>query len=178
MRLNIYNCVLIAANCTILEFIICRLIDCGQSFAACADAIGISQKKAAKIYAEKAEAIQAAQADFTASSALKDRPKHSGFIQVCTDHFARCKAVFSGLDWHSYCLARLLTNMDSPTKNFMRKSLGAGLYVVNQCMTKLTELGVILSMDRRPKPIREVAQLGQPQQYIYSADIHKMFAKV
>ena len=176
MRLNIYNCVLISADCTILEFIICRLIDCGQSFSDCANTIGISQKKAAKIYAAKAEAIQAAQAEFTANSALKDRPKHSGFIQVCTEHFTQCKAVFSGLDWHSYCLARLLSNMHSPTKNFMRKSLGAGLYVVNQSIKKLTELGVILSMQTYPKPIREVAQLGQSQQYIYSADIHKMFA--
>jgi hypothetical protein len=175
MRINIYNSVLINADCNVLMYIICRLNDFGKTFQACSDLLGISLKKVQKIYTEKAEAVQKAQAQFTAETALPDRPKHGGFIAVCTDHYARCKAVFSGLDWHSYCLAVLLTNMHSPTKNFMRKSLGASLATVNQCIKKLTEFGAILSMETRPKPIMYASQFGQKQSYIYSAEMHNVF---
>jgi hypothetical protein len=178
MRINIYNSVIAAADCNVLMYIICRLNDCGVTFQACSDLLGISLKKVQKIYTEKAEAVQKAQAQFTTETALPDRPKHSGFIAACTDHFARCRAIFSGLDWHSYCLAILLSNMHSPTKNFMRKSLGASLATVNQCIKKLTEIGAILSIQSRPKPILNIAQLAQKQQYIYSAEMHDIFKKL
>jgi len=207
MKINHYNDLVAAANCSVLAIAACRLIDLGYTVKQAAEMIDITPAKTGKLYQIHAQALTDANNKIiaeielirdaaTAAANEKTRLVRIGrhneawaivvpqipiriYTSTCTDHFARIKKIFPDIDWVQYCICMKLASLKyPPTRSFLSKVIGITSNVVGKKISDLVEMGAILSYQMKPKPVLDARAFAHHQPYVYDCTLHNIFANI